>query len=85
MLIRHYSMTEYAAHLQPYRGAALSPYKLVIHWRHGLDQVYATGYSPGAVRAFETKIARDGRVIDKITLQDSSILETIWNRSWEPR
>jgi len=60
------------------------PYKLVIHWRHGVDQVYATGHSPVCVREFEQNIARNARVIDKITLQDSSgVLEAIWNREWE--
>jgi len=77
-------MSDYAGHILPYPGAALSPYELVIHWGHGIDQIYATGHSPDAVRAFEAHIARDARVIDKIPLQDSGgILETLWDRSWE--
>jgi len=62
------------------------PYKLNIHWRHGVIQMIEQGHCPSIVRQAERRIARNANVIDKIVLTDlCGPLETIWSRTWIDR
>jgi hypothetical protein len=77
--------------MQPYiidgitieRVAPKGPYSLVIVWKHGVESVQANGHNPQLVRAAESQITRNSRVISRIELRDlTGPLETIWAADW---
>lgn len=60
------------------------PYSLIVTFTHGVKKEIANGHDPQAVRAAESRVARNPAVIDRIELRDlDSVLETIWSRTWE--